>query len=188
MNGEVMKPNRQLATLLRQTAQRIQFQHLWIVDLEYKWHDSTRCNCGLLVREALGLDAHQLRQYIYRGTWQSSAKSLYRQGTYPFQTQDKRCSVTGIQLDFIFKKMYELGLDKAEDFEHLEYLSHPVIRDRLAAQGHDQIHYFYAPHVVLYLLELAEWIDEQLDLQDYLDACPKEVYLLGYGQLANGYY
>lgn len=178
-----MTPNRQLATLLRQTAQRIQFQHLWIVDLEYKWHDSTRCNCGLLVREALGLDEKQLRQYIYRGTWQSSAKSLYTQAPYQPNTQDKNCSETGIQLDFIFKKMNELGLDQAEDFEYLEYLSHPIILDRLAAQGHDQINYFYAPHVVLYLLELADWIDDQLDLQDYLEMCPKEIHLLPYLQL-----
>lgn len=166
-----MRPTPELASLLRRTADRIQSQRWGFWDREYCWRDSTRCNCGLLVREALGWNREQLSLRIHRGTWRSIAQTAYRTAALalrdPLQHQG-RCSVTGLRLGYVFEKMAELGLDRPEDFAALEELSDPVILARLAEKGLEQIQRNKAMHVVFYMRELADWIDEQLQAQAQL--------------------
>ncbi|MCF2970469.1 hypothetical protein L1047_04575 [Synechococcus sp. Nb3U1] len=163
-----MHPTPELASLLRRTADRIQSQRWGFWDTEYRWQDSTRCNCGLLVREALGWDGDQLSLRIHRGTWRSIAQTAYRTAALtlrdPLQ-QEQRCSVTGLRLGYVFAKMAEWGFDRPEDFAALEELSDPVILARLAEKGLEQVQRNSAMHVVLYMRELAGWIDEQLQAQ-----------------------
>lgn len=163
-----MHPTPELASLLRRTADRIQSQRWGFWDTEYRWQDSTRCNCGLLVREALGWDGDQLSLRIHRGTWRSIAQTAYRTAALtlrdPLQ-QEQRCSVTGLRLGYVFEKMAELGFDRPEDFAALEELSDPVILARLAKKGLEQVQRNSAMHVVLYMRELADWMDEQLQAQ-----------------------
>ncbi len=171
-----MTPNRRLSGLLRQTARRLEAQHILAFDLEYKWNDSARCNCGLLVREALDLDEYRLRQHIYRGTWKSSSRAVYREAIR--LSEDQSCPTTGLKLDFVFRKMSELGLDQPHDFESLEYANHPQVLERLAAKGQDHIVHYYAPHVALYMREMADWIDEQVDYQETLAQWPKDIHII----------
>ncbi len=171
-----MRPTQPLADLLRHTARRIEAQHLLFFDLEYRWNDSTRCNCGLLVRQALDLDEERLRQQISRGTWQRISRAVFENAEntqvdpqsepiWDPRTPGPICGSTGLSLGFVFNHMAQLGFDQPEDFEHLEDLSHPVIRARLQAQGEDRLRKDHAPHVVLYMREMAHWIEEQLQIQ-----------------------
>ncbi len=166
-----MYPTPELASLLRRTADRIQSQRWGFWDREYRWQDSTRCNCGLLVREALGWDGDQLSLRIHRGTWRSIAQTAYRTAALtlrdPLQ-QEMRCSVTGLRLGYVFEKMAEWGFDQPEDFAALEELSDPVILARLTEKGLEQVQRNRAVHVVLYMRELADWIDEQLEAKAQL--------------------
>lgn len=178
-----MRPTHPLADLLRRTARRIEAQHLLCFDLEYRWNDSSRCNCGLLVRQALDLDEQGLRDQISRGTWQRISKSVYHNAEWVRDTAslepplDQRmepldriqpgavCSSTGLSLGFVFNHMAQLGFDRPEDFEQLEDLSHPVILARLQRKGEDRPQKDHAPHVALYMREMANWIEEQLQVQ-----------------------
>ncbi|MDT7946677.1 MAG: hypothetical protein RRA39_10255 [Cyanobacteriota bacterium PSP.bin.10] len=163
-----MRPTPELAALLRRTADRIQSQHWGFWDWEYCWRDSTRCNCGLLVREALGWDRQQLSLRIHRGTWRSIAQTAYRTVALalrdPWQLEGQ-CEATGLRLGYVFEKMAELGFDQPEDFAALEELSDPVILARLAEKGVEPVQRDQAIHVALYMRELADWIDEQLQAQ-----------------------
>ncbi|MEN9278397.1 MAG: hypothetical protein Q6K92_08335, partial [Thermostichus sp. DG_1_5_bins_95] len=111
---------------------------------------------------------------IHRGTWRSIAQTAYRTATAAALTlrdplqQEPRCGVTGLRLGYVFEKMAELGLDCPEDFATLEELSDPVILARLAAKGLEQVQRNHALHVALYMRELADWIDEQLQAQAQL--------------------
>jgi hypothetical protein len=162
-----MRPTPELAALLRRTADRLQAQHWGFWAREYCWRDSTRCNCGLLVREALGWDQQQLSLHIHRGTWRSIAQTAYRTAAYVAR-DPSHCEATGLRLGYVFEKMAELGFDQPEDFAALEELSDPVILARLAEKGVEPLRRDYAPHVALYMLELADWIEEQLQAQAQL--------------------
>ncbi len=161
----MMRPTPELAALLRRTADRLQAQHWGFWDREYCWRDSTRCNCGLLVREALGWNQQQLSLHIHRGTWRTIAQTAYRTARDPWEAQ---CKTTGLRLGYVFEKMAELGFDRPEDFAALEELSDPVIRARLAAKGVEPLRQDHALHVALYMRELADWIEEQLQAQAQL--------------------
>ncbi|MFS8865307.1 hypothetical protein NW857_06780, partial [Synechococcus sp. H55.9] len=75
---------------------------------------------------------------------------------------------TGLRLGYVFEKMAELGFDRPEDFAALEELSDPVILARLAAKGVEPLRRDQAIHVALYMRELADWIEEQLQAQAQL--------------------
>ena len=171
-----MRPTQPLADLLRRTARRIEAQHLLFFDLEYRWNDSARCNCGLLVRQALDMDEEKLRQQISRGTWQRISRAVFENAEHTQMEPhsepiwDPRspgpvCASTGLSLGFVFNHMAQLGFDQPEDFEHLEDLNHPVIQARLRAQGEERLRKDHAPHVVLYMREMANWIEAQLQIQ-----------------------
>jgi len=178
-----MRPTQPLADLLRRTARRIEAQHLLFFDLEYRWNDSTRCNCGLLVRQALDLDEQGLRDQISRGTWQRISKSVFDNAEFerePASLEPRRdpsmvpldlsqpgpvWASTGLSLGFVFNHMAQLGFDRPEDFEQLEDLSHPVILARLQGRGEGRPRKDHAPHVALYMREMADWIEEQLQVQ-----------------------
>ncbi|MGY2778702.1 hypothetical protein ACVW0B_000593 [Thermostichus sp. MS-CIW-23] len=76
-----------------------------------------------------------------------------------------QCEATGLRLGYVFEKMAELGFDQPEDFAALEELSDPVILARLAEKGVEPAQRDQAIHVALYMRELADWIDEQLQAQ-----------------------
>lgn len=171
-----MRPTQALADLLRRTARRIEAQHLWFIDLEYRWNDSTRCNCGLLVREALDMDEHHLRQQISRGTWQRISRAVFEDAESRRQLEPicdpvgptAICSTTGLSLGFVFNRMAELGFDQPEDFEQLEELSHPLVLSRLGRQGLGRLQKDQAPHVALYMRTMADWIEAYLQAQAQL--------------------
>lgn len=188
-----MRPTQSLADLLRRTARRIEAQHLLWFDLEYRWNDSTRCNCGLLVRQALDLDEERLRQQISRGTWQRISRAVFENAecvkdhkpSTPALDQrlspeldhphgDLVCSSTGLSLGFVFNHMVQLGFDQPEDFEHLEDLSNPMVLERLQVQGGPRLRKDFAPHVVLYMREMANWLEELLQLQSERQALIQE--------------
>ncbi|NJK63156.1 MAG: hypothetical protein HC921_11170, partial [Synechococcaceae cyanobacterium SM2_3_1] len=78
------------------------------------------------------------------------------------------CSSTGLNLGYVFNRMRDLGFDQPQDFQHLEFLSDPVILSRLRAKGIASLQHTHAPHVALYMRELAETIQEILRVQTQL--------------------
>lgn len=175
-----MIPTPELAELLQRTARRLESQHFLGIDLEYNWHNSSRCNCGLLVREALDMDEPQLRQHIYKDTWQRTAQTVFQSAqqrvSLNLQPEDplqptpatSHCTSTGLNLGYVFNRMRDLGFDQPQDFQHLEFLSDPLILSRLRAQGITSLQHTHAPHVALYMRELAESIQETLRVQTQL--------------------
>ncbi len=175
-----MLPTPELAELLQRTARRLEAQHLFGIDLEYNWHNSSRCNCGLLVREALDMDEPQLRQHIYKDTWQRTAQTVFQSAQQklslglcsgdPLQPPPvtTHCTSTGLNLGYVFNRMHDLGFDQPQDFQHLEFLSDPVILSRLRAKGITSLQHTHAPHVALYMRELADSIQETLQVQAQL--------------------
>jgi hypothetical protein len=175
-----MIPTPELAELLQRTARRLESQHFFGIDLEYNWHNSSRCNCGLLVREALDMDEPQLRQHIYKDTWQRTAQTVFQAAQQkvslhqypgdPLQPapDSTHCCSTGLNLGYVFNRMRDLGFDQPQDFQHLEFLSDPVILSRLQAQGITSLHHTHALHVALYMRALADSILETLRVQAQL--------------------
>jgi hypothetical protein len=165
-----MRPTPELAALLRRTADRLQAQHWGFWDREYCWRDSTRCNCGLLVREALGWDQQQLSLHIHRGTWRTIAQTAYRtaafvaEGSLASHGARPRACGWGMCLrrwqSWGLTGQKTLLLSKSSAIR----LSWPASPKR----GWSQLRRDYALHVALYMRELADWIEEQLQAQAQL--------------------
>jgi hypothetical protein len=91
----------------------------------YEWNDRTRCNCGIVARTVLQTTPGKLKKLlppiyengVFRPTWQEMTKAY--------------CSDTGMSRHEVFSRLLTAGLH-AEDFSHLEELSHPEIVQGMA--------------------------------------------------------
>jgi hypothetical protein len=91
----------------------------------YEWNDRTRCNCGIVARQVLQTTPARLKkilppiideQGVFRPTWRAM--------TEPY------CRDSGLTQHEVFSRLLEAGL-RADDFSHLEELSHPEILHRM---------------------------------------------------------
>ena len=135
------RPTFVLVQALRETARRLR------QGAEYRWSSFSACNCGNLVQTVTSFSAEQIREAAFRapGDWGEQARDY--------------CPGTGYPLEFIFDRLFELGLER-DDFGHLERLSDPYVCRRI---GRDvELRHNRREDVITYLLAWAELLEEQL--------------------------
>lgn len=106
-----MKPSQRLIDALRRAADRIEAEPGC-----YEWSLAHKCNCGLLARELLNVDA--LRIHVMathetrRSVWSENA-----------------CPSTGEPVHEIIQKLFDAGVS-SDDITELENLSSQAVRER----------------------------------------------------------
>lgn len=108
-----MRPTKTLIRGLRETAQRLRDG----TD-DYCWTRSTHCNCGLLARSLLGVDAVELLKLRWEGDYPPIA-SL--DGCWSVAARQGYCARTGLPTHTLFKALAACGVER-EDYERIEYL------------------------------------------------------------------
>jgi hypothetical protein len=97
----------------------------------YEWNDRTRCNCGVVARQVMQTSANELKRLlppiyedgVFRPTWGSMTKAY--------------CSETGLSRNVVLSQLLAAGF-RAEDFAHLEDLSHSSIVERMESYRKDK--------------------------------------------------
>ena len=98
-----MKPTKQLIRALRETAQLIRTQ-----PERYDWARGSRCNCGLLAQNLMGISESVLFHSMSWSCWTFGAIQYH-------------CSNTGLPMNDIFKALHEAGLEQG-DYDRIEHL------------------------------------------------------------------
>jgi hypothetical protein len=101
-------PNRALAQILRETADRIE------AGADYQWSHFGKCNCGHLAQTTTRLSAIQIHQNAFRKLAEWS------------EIPEDFCPQTGVVFDRVVDALFELGLTPI-DLRDLEDLSGPDI-------------------------------------------------------------
>ena len=100
-----MKPTQELIWALRRAAVRI-------LDPGegYEWCDPDSCNCGLLVREILGMSRQEL---------QDCRRASGEQFRTCWTVMSLHCNATGLPMTTVFETLREVGFER-DDFERIE--------------------------------------------------------------------
>ena len=135
------RPNAELVTALRTTASRLRD------GAAYRWSSFAACNCGNLVQTVTSLSAKEIHEAAFQrpGDWAEQAREY--------------CPGTGYPLDYVFQRLFELGLER-EDIGHLERLSCPRVRRRVGIDV--ELHHNRRADVVRYMEAWADMLEEQL--------------------------
>lgn len=183
------KANVRLITALRETAHTLENP-----EVTYKWSSFAHCNCGHLVQTVTGLEPVDIQQtaMVQQRDWGQQAYAYNQtQNTNQFPQPDYgddrpaldegawepenvgACTLTGMSLDRVFATLLELGLD-ALDFQYLERLSDPAIRQRLGNHHTDFPHY-EKQNVIDYLKAWADMLEQQLPIEAQIDTVENEI-------------
>lgn len=103
-----MKPTRELIDAFRVTADRIESG-----EYQFDWNIPNNCYCGCLARTVLDLDDEDsedilVNNYKNNPMWSERANKQY-------------CQTTGIELDEVFKALFNIGLTSYKDIVELEF-------------------------------------------------------------------
>lgn len=132
---------------------------------DYRWSHYGMCNCGHLAQVVTGVGARALQEAAFG-----------RPGDWGEQGRDY-CPDSGLPMDVIVGRMMSVGLE-AEDFRHLERLTHPHVLRRLPPERRTLSH-TRREDTVLFLDTWADLLEERLselgraELRR-LDATPSE--------------
>jgi len=149
---EVAKPNFQLISALRETAQRLR------EGAAYAWGNHGSCNCGNLLQVVTHLSKEEILSYAHTGIgeWTELAEDY--------------CGVTNSPVDLLISKLRDIGLTPT-DIHNLEYLEDRDVLERLPGGFHwltrnvrnDVIEYFET-----YALILEERLLQTIEIGDLL--------------------
>ena len=162
-----MNPNRILIDALRVVADKVERD-----PDSYDWQSPVKCNCGLLARVLLNLDAtglykawKSLNYTFYTWTDLVEILSQFEPGS--------ECGATGLDMQQVYQILMASGLEPA-DFEQIEFLGQTTDKqflksDREFLEGWT----FYKPEAVIYYFrELAKKLEAQLvSVQSPTDKC-----------------
>jgi len=81
---------------------------------DYDWMSTTKCNCGLLVREICGLNEEQLLDIQIRS---------YTEGCWT--TNAERCKETGLPITYVIETLRDIGLTP-DDFNYIEHCNNAI--------------------------------------------------------------
>ncbi|AYQ32730.1 hypothetical protein [Runella sp. SP2] len=137
------RPNLDLIAALRRTARKIE------QGSPYQWGHMGSCNCGNLAQEITKLTKAEIHAHALangRGDWNEQLNEY--------------CPTSGLPMDLLINEMIDAGLD-SDDLKHLERLSDRRILNRLP-ENKRHLRHNYRDDVVLYILEWANMLEEQL--------------------------
>lgn len=139
-----------LVQALRQTAERLQH------GVAYRWSHFGQCNCGHLAQTVTRLSPDEIQQAAYVGAadWGAQARDY--------------CVTSGLPLDYIFGRLFELGMEPG-DVQRLERLSDAQVLRHL---GNVSLVHNRRDHVVLYMRAWAELLEDKLLADSTVDEAP----------------
>ncbi len=134
------RPTFELVDALRKTALRLE------QGVRYQWSHFASCNCGNLVQTVTSLTPREIYEAAFArsGDWGEQALEF--------------CPSSGYPIDFIFERMFALGLER-DDMRHLERLSDAQVLRRL---GPRTLRHNRREDVVSYMRAWADLLEESL--------------------------
>lgn len=138
------KPTLELIDAVRRTSKKLQS------GVPYQWGHMGSCNCGHLAQEITKLTKAEIHAHaleVGRGDWNEQVNDF--------------CPTSGLTIDLVILEMLNAGLS-TDDLKNLEKLSDKKILARIPLERRDQMRHNYREDVVLYLIEWANLLEEEL--------------------------
>ena len=133
------RANRDLISVLRQTAQRL------ASDVSYQWGHMGMCNCGHLAQSITGLASAEIH-----------SSAMIREGDWEQQANDY-CPTSGNLIDVVLAAMFDLGLTRS-DIRNLEKLADFEVLRRAGKH----LRFNNRDDVVLYMRTWADLLEESV--------------------------
>lgn len=152
-------PSRPLIDALLETADRLER------GAPYQWTHQGRCNCGHLVQSLTHWTPAEIHAMALETAGEWSDKAF------------EACPSSGFLIDHVVSTMLAVGLSR-EDIRHLEYLSDPLVRQRMGV-GTKDIERNRRDHVVAYMRALASLLEERWRAAGCPEASVEVLALLG---------
>lgn len=116
---------------------------------KYMWGHMGACNCGNLAQQLTSFSRAEIHEFAMRGRgdWTEQAEAY--------------CEGTNMPIEIIISELLSKGLT-TEDLMNLEKLKDREVLGRLSQSVRDTLSHNNVQHVILYMREWADMLEEQL--------------------------